>query len=417
MQYEIRDPIYGYVTFDDDDKKLIDTPEVQRLHRILQLAAAYVAYPGATHTRFEHSIGTMHVATMIAESLKSDGLAVDNVKKIRFSGLLHDLGHGPFSHSFEYALKRKKNLNHEEITAELIKRTEIADTLSALGFKPEEIADVVQGHDQLLSAFVAGQVDADKIDFLLRDSLHAGVDYGRFDWQRLIRSFHVQGKNVYVSTNSLYALESFLIARFQMFRAVYYHKTVRAADLMLERAIFELWDLLDVDSFDPKKSPERYLELDDYTAYSKLKSAAENKPNSTGSRLFFGLARRDLLKMAYEKRIMGGKEAIISRPQDMEAEICQESGLEDGNVFVDTPYLTVIPLSASNRIEIDVWDEGSGHPEPLSNLSNISKSLMGYYEPLRVYTFKEHRETVNKAASRILGEGSELHYRSGIVPP
>jgi len=116
--------------------------------------------------------------------------------------------------------------------------------------------------------------------------------------------------------------------------------------------------------------------------------------------------------MAYEKRIMGGKEAIISRSQDMEAEICQESGLDEGSVFVDTPYLTAIPLSASNRIEIDVWDESSAHPEPLSNLSNISKSLMGYYEPLRVYTFKEHREVVNKAASRILGEGSELHYRS-----
>ncbi len=410
MQYEIREPIYGYVTFDDDDKELIDTPEVQRLRRILQLAAAYVAYPGATHTRFEHSIGVMHMATLMGESVRSNGISTDDIKKMRFSGLLHDLGHGPFSHSFEYALKRKADLNHEIITSELIRHTEIADKISSLGFKPEEIADSVQGRDRLISSFVAGQVDADKIDFLLRDSLHAGVDYGRFDWQRLIRSFHVDGENVYVSTNSLYALESFLIARFQMFRAVYYHKTVRAADLMLERAIFELWDYLDIDTIDPRNKPESYLDLDDYVLYSKLKSAAESHPNLIGSKLFFGLTKRNLLKMAYEKRIMGGREAIISRPQDIEAEISSESGLEDGSVFVDTPYLTVIPLSASNRIEIDVWDEVYGRPEPLSNLSSISKSLTGYYEPLRVYAFKEHRDLVNKAARKILGEGSELHY-------
>ncbi|MGC8631269.1 MAG: HD domain-containing protein [Thermoprotei archaeon] len=406
MSYEIREPVYGYVTFDDDDKKIIDTPQVQRLRRVLQLAVAYVAYPGATHTRFEHSVGAMYLASLIGENLKNNGLTDDDRKKIKLAGLLHDLGHGPFSHSFEYAMTKKLKINHEDVTEILITQTEIADIINSLGFEPKEIADIIKGNKPLLSDFIAGQVDVDKIDFLLRDSLHAGVDYGRFDWQRLIRSFYVRENRGLIGTNSLYSLESFLIARFQMFRAVYYHKTVRAADLMLERAIYDLWDYLGLDSFNANK----YLNLDDYSALSLLNQGAKDKPNSLGARLIKGIISRDLVKVAYEKPIMGGKESMIKYTQALQEEIANAANTDQNEIFVDTPYLPVIPLSQSLKSEVDVWDEKNGNVVPLSTLSKISSSLSGYYEALRIYTFKENREKVNEAARRVLENESELHF-------
>jgi len=406
MSYEIREPVYGYVTFDDEDKKIIDTPQVQRLRRVLQLAVAYVAYPGATHTRFEHSVGAMHLASLIGENLKNNGLTDDDRKKIKLAGLLHDLGHGPFSHSFEYAMTKKLKINHEDVTEILITQTEIADIINSLGFEPKEIADIIKGNKPLLSGFIAGQVDVDKIDFLLRDSLHAGVDYGRFDWQRLIRSFYVRENRALIGTNSLYSLESFLIARFQMFRAVYYHKTVRAADLMLERAIYDLWDYLGLDSFNANK----YLNLDDYSALSLLNQGAKDKPNSLGARLIKGIINRDLVKVAYEKPIMGGKESMIKYTQALQEEIANAANADQSEIFVDTPYLPVIPLSQSLKSEVDVWDEKNGNVVPLSTLSKISSSLSGYYEALRIYTFKENREKVNEAAKRVLENESELHF-------
>jgi len=407
MFYEIRESVYGYVTFDEVDKKIIDTPQVQRLRRILQLAVAYVAYPGATHTRFEHSIGAMHLASMIGENLIEKGLDKDDAKKLRLAGLLHDLGHGPFSHSFEYAMQRKLGLDHETVTQALITQTDIADKIKEMGYDPAEIAETIRGRKRLLSDFVAGQVDVDKIDFLLRDSIHAGVDYGMFDWQRLIRSFYVNGDKALIGTNSLYSLESFLMARFQMFRAVYYHKTVRAADLMLERAMYEFWEYVGLTSFDPQS----YLDLDDYSAFSALGKAASEKPESLGARLFKGLLNRDLLKVAYEKPIIGGREAIVHRPQDLEEEIASEAEVKQGEVFVDTPSLPIIPLSQSMRGEIEVWDEKTNQAVPLSSLSKISGSLTGYYEALRVYTFRENREKVNAAAKKILENGFQMHYR------
>ena len=406
MSYEIREPVYGYVTFDDDDKKIIDTPQVQRLRRVLQLAVAYVAYPGATHTRSEHSVSAMYLASLIGENLKNNGLTDDDRKKIKLAGLLHDLGHGPFSHSFEYAMTKKLKINHEDVTEILITQTEIADIINSLGFEPKEIADIIKGNKPLLSDFIAGQVDVDKIDFLLRDSLHAGVDYGRFDWQRLIRSFYVRENRGLIGTNSLYSLESFLIARFQMFRAVYYHKTVRAADLMLERAIYDLWDYLGLDSFNANK----YLNLDDYSALSLLNQGAKDKPNSLGARLIKGIISRDLVKVAYEKPIMGGKESMIKYTQALQEEIANAANTDQNEIFVDTPYLPVIPLSQSLKSEVDVWDEKNGNVVPLSTLSKISSSLSGYYEALRIYTFKENREKVNEAARRVLENESELHF-------
>ena len=406
LSYEIRDPVYGYITFDETDKKIIDTYPVQRLHRIAQLATALVAYPGATHTRFEHSVGAMQVSTIMATSLQERGLDQHDLQLVRFAGLLHDLGHGPFSHSFEYALGRRLHMNHEEITERLITQTEVADGIKAAGCEPREVAEVARGRRRLLSDLVAGQVDADKIDFLLRDSLHAGVEYGHFDWQRLIRSFVVKEGGVFASTNSLYSLDSFLIARFQMFRAVYYHKTVRAANLMLERSIDEFWDQIGLPSF----NVEDYLALDDYSLMATLKQAAKERPESIGSRLVNGLLRRDLLKMAYEKPILGGKEAMVSRTLELELDLEKLSGIDRSEIFVDSPYLPVIPLSQSMRRQIEVWDERTAQLLPLSSLSSVSAQLSGYYEALRIYTFKNNKDKVAQAAQKALEEGFELHY-------
>jgi hypothetical protein len=301
-QYEFRCPVHGFVTLTDWERKIISQPAYQRLRRIRQLAWTDQIYPGAMHTRFEHSLGVMHVATamydgivnssrvILKDELKFDefGLIRDHIL-VRLTAMLHDVGHSPFSHAAEELFPEVegegRRYKHEEYSAAII-REKLRDAIEKhplndnYKIRADEIANLLEGSAEtgrslVWRDIVTGQMDADRIDYLLRDSLHAGVHYGRFDWQRLIgclalvRTDSGRGYRVGVTEGGLHAAESLVLARYFMFTQVYFHKTRVAYDHHLCHALKEI---LPGGHF-PKPTGadlEEFLKWDDWRILGKL---------------------------------------------------------------------------------------------------------------------------------------------------
>jgi HD superfamily phosphohydrolase len=218
--------------------KLIDTPEFQRLRRIRQLGLANFAYQGAEHSRFTHSLGAFHLATRILARLCSSYSIPDEDQiAVRVAALLHDIGHGAFSHVLESIL----NFHHEDFTIAAIESdaTEVGRLLARFNADlPRRVADIIRGSFRpvALAQLVSSQLDVDRMDYLLRDSLMTGVKYGVFDLEWIIKSIEINRDRdqIYVSAPGIYAVEDYLQARYYMFRQVYFHRTLRAAEAVLQ---------------------------------------------------------------------------------------------------------------------------------------------------------------------------------------
>src|SRR5688572_15453133 len=218
--------------------RLVDSAEFQRLRRVRQLGLAHFAYQAAEHSRFTHSLGTFHLATRILAKLRSKyEIAFEDQTAIRVAALLHDLGHGAFSHVLESIL----GFHHEDFTVEAVLSddTEVASILR--DYSPElapRVADIIRGsfRPMALAQLVSSQLDVDRMDYLLRDSLMTGVKYGVYDLEWIIKSIEINEADdqLYVSARGLYAVEDYLQARYYMFRQVYFHRTLRAAEIILQ---------------------------------------------------------------------------------------------------------------------------------------------------------------------------------------
>ncbi|HEU4657956.1 MAG TPA: HD domain-containing protein [Capillimicrobium sp.] len=242
MSVTIRDPIHGMIELTAEEWRAIDTPTFQRLRNIKQLAMTHLVYPGATHTRFEHSIGVCHVAGELARQL---GLDPDATRLVRLAALLHDIGHGPFSHVSEQVLDERSTLSdvHEKITVALLRQS--PDLHAAIGEETcVAVAELVAKTDRrrTLVNIVSGQSDADKLDYLLRDSYFCGVQYGHYDKGRVIDTARIinEGRpdaQLGFDADGVWAIEGLLLARHHMHRQVYGHKTRVATDIMVTRAL------------------------------------------------------------------------------------------------------------------------------------------------------------------------------------
>ncbi|MFL6373840.1 MAG: HD domain-containing protein [Pyrinomonadaceae bacterium] len=238
-----RDSVHNIIRVNTDTAEgrlvvaLVDTAEFQRLRRIRQLGLAYFAYQSAEHSRFTHSLGAFHLAQRLIAKLRlSYHIPESDQTAVRIAALLHDIGHGPFSHVIESIL----GFHHEDFTVEAVLSTETSvgkllaeysDTLAA------DIAAIVR-HEfkpQALGHIVSSQLDVDRMDYLLRDSLMTGAKYGIFDLEWIIKSIEIDesSDHLYVSTPGLYAVEDYLQARYYMYRQVYFHRTLRAAEAVL----------------------------------------------------------------------------------------------------------------------------------------------------------------------------------------
>lgn len=242
----VRDPLWKNVRLDDTARALVDSAPFQRLRYVRQLGLAHLVYPGATHTRFEHALGAYHLASL-AVSLLADGgflREVDPVERevVRAAALLHDIGHYPFSH----ALEEIGAPHHEEVARPLITTGQVAGILrdAIAPDAPERIMAIVRGESiSPLQGLVSGSLDLDKLDYLRRDAFMCGVPYGEIDVDRLLNAIAVvrdpdtRALTIGVAEKALSALESLLFAKYQMYRNVYWHHTVRSATAIYKRVV------------------------------------------------------------------------------------------------------------------------------------------------------------------------------------
>lgn len=241
---KIYDEVHGYIDLTEVELKIVDTAYFQRLRYIKQLAVAWYVYPGATHTRFSHSIGATHLMGLVAEKLAELGYihSFDDVQMLRLSALLHDIGHTPFSHAIEPFYKDLLGLGHEEITRMIILGSEIRDILNYFGYDPKTITAIIEGRyrEPIYNQLLSSDIDVDRMDYLIRDAIHTGVTYGIIDLQRIISTLVVDGDgNIAILDKGIDALENFYLARMHMYKTVYYHKTVVGYETLLRR-IYEM---------------------------------------------------------------------------------------------------------------------------------------------------------------------------------
>jgi len=410
---EIKDAVHGYVYITEEEKEIIDSFPVQRLRRLRQLAGAEYVYPGANHTRFEHSVGVMYLAGRVTENPNiSERLSQEEAQMVKIAALLHDVGHGPFSHVFEHLLIKELDKTHEDITSWIIQKSELKDTLGKAGYKPEDVGRLAVGtlhkpKKTFLDQIISSAVDVDKLDFIVRDTYHTGAEYGYIDVFRLIHALDILNGNLAVDLGALSALESLIIARIESFKSIYFHRVGRAAQIMLAIAMEKANEELGLTQF---KTPEEYLAMDDYTVWTMLKNCKKS------SEIIRDLERRRLLKCAYE-RTFYEKDTMVSNifsretyRNQLQTDMAKEAHVESEAVIIDVPTVPSVPYHHSvlmESMEIPVFFKTQNDtkiPQRLSEISKIFETLKGFINILRIYTDEENRERVSNAASKILGK-------------
>ncbi len=416
--FEFRCPIYGFITLSDWERVIISQPAFQRLRRIGQLAFTNYVYPGAMHTRFEHSLGVMHMATMLydgivnrsRELLKSEfGYDEAGFRRyralVRLAALLHDVGHSPFSHASEEIFPPKddsvgqKRYTHEEYSTAIIHRC-FADVIgdhptnSNYGFTADDVAALLEGSADTESALfwrdlVTSQMDADRMDYLHRDSYHTGVDYGRFDWRRLVQTVEaVPGvgggsPTLGVSEGGLHAAEGLILARYFMFTQVYFHKSRVAYDHHLQEALKEI---LPGNHFPPPTSERLadYLDWDDWRVLGALKSGEGGEHG------------RRILDRDHYREIWHTPE--IPAPDD-------EKKLKEQREKLGELVAAEIPAEKSwystGSSDIPIFTETPRRErKPLSSFSSVASSIKPIRQ-IRLYVRAKDRDEAN----RLLGQG------------
>lgn len=420
---EINDPIHGFIGLTGIESKIVNSEPYQRLRRIKQLSGAHYVYPTAEHTRFGHCIGVMFVAGLLGKRLLEQlGLGDDALQEVRLAGLLHDLGHGPFSHVFEESLIERRGWNHEDVTEWLIRKSEVGDLIEDDGISKDRIANLVRGRrtkktDGVVSGIVAGQVDADKMDYLIRDSFYCGVNYGLVDIHRLISSIEItKSLEMQFDLAARGALEAFLVARYEMFLNVYYHKTVRSVEVMLIQLINAADNVLELTTF---STPEEFLLLDDMSLVSRIRriDPKESDYAKEASKMMNLLDSRVLYKSAFEK-VLHTEDRFVSKlltkkrvRESLRDEIAEIAKIPNNELIVDVPTLPSVPFNPHqlDPMEIDIFEvvEGKRIPRKLSDYSNIAQMMKVYLDVIRVYTFDRHRAKVGRAAREVFQEAPD----------
>ena len=270
---KFRDPIHGFISISPAELKIIDDPIFQRTRNIKQLSLGHYAYHGAEHSRFGHMIGAAHLAGCAFDSLKmnaenlGEDFQANEIDKatLRMAALLHDIGHTPFSHALEGVLGPE----HEKYSQKLVKIC-FEDILKKENIEVDTVNNLIAGipypENPYLSKIISGQLDVDRLDFLLRDSYYSGVSYGRYDLDRIIAQLAVVRNNFVVLDGGYEAVEQMIFARYQMYQQVYFHKTKRVFELMLHKCGEIIKDDLEyptLKELENSSGIQKYIECDD----------------------------------------------------------------------------------------------------------------------------------------------------------
>ena len=349
----IRDSVYGDISLDSFEVNIMDMPQFQRLRRIKQLGLISLIYPGATHTRFEHCVGTMNLGSKLAEELN---LKQDEIELIRASALLHDVGHGPFSHVSEGVL----SVPHEELSKCVITKTSMRDLLEEK-FDVNKIVDIINGKGHL-GPIVSGELDVDRMDYLLRDSHNTGVSYGIIDYERLISNLTLED-GLILDIKGVQAAEGALVSRYFMYPSVYQHHTTRIVNSMFRRALKKT---IDEGIIEEKKM----YQYDDSDVIATFRHCENDYANDIMHRLDNRIIpkrvksiRLDNFKIP-EKMYKIGAENL----RKAEEEISEDYGIDKDYVFIN---IAEYPRFHEMKTQVSV----DGKLFPLTEISNIIGAL------------------------------------------
>jgi hypothetical protein len=384
----IKDPIHGYIEVEDFALALLDSPILQRLRYIKQLGFSYLVYPGANHTRFEHSLGTMFLADVASRRF---GLADTEHTLVVAAALLHDIGHGPFSHASEPLMNKFLDRSHDDI--EQIVEELAGGALLAGGIDPDELCAVVKGKHPL-SGIIHGDLDVDRMDYLLRDAYYTGAPYGSVDAQRLIRHLIRTSEGTVLDENGVNAAESLLIARTLMRPTVYFHHVSRIGESMYQLAVLEHLEGT------RKEAAHTLFKMDDASCLHALLTSE----NPVARNLALRLYERRL----YKRALFVGSDQVstplfeqgipIEKCREFAGKIASEAGLMPYEVLVDIP---AIPSEMSLGVRVKNRNMVVGFKEISPRIRTLNATRREQWR-LGVYTIPEHRDLVAEVSSEIL---------------
>jgi HD superfamily phosphohydrolase len=394
----INDPIYGFIRIPDGIiYRIIEHPYFQRLRRIKQLGLTDYVYPGATHTRFHHALGSMHLIDVALNSLRSKGIEIsdEEYESALIAILLHDIGHGPFSHALEYSLI--KGIEHEKISALVMQLFN-----DEMNCKLELAMKIFDGsyHKKFLSQLVSSQLDVDRLDYLNRDSFFTGVSEGKIGFERILKMLNVVDNEIVVEEKAIYSIENFLSSRRLLYWQVYLHKTTVSAETLLikliKRAkklalmeeletrnnalkIFLLNNFSLKDFTSNKEILKAFLSLDDSDIWGSIKIWQYHE-DAVLSKLCRMLIERDLFKIKFYNKPISkdSRDRIIERIKD-------RFGLnkEDASYFIKDGKLSNAAYELTNsKINVlmkngNIADIASAADLP--NIKAMSKIVKKYY--------------------------------------
>jgi HD superfamily phosphohydrolase len=387
----IRDPVHGFIRADPLEAALINSRPVQRLRFIHQLGFAFLVFPGAEHSRFSHALGAMHLAGRVYDALgsKSDGLLPPGPRSrerrlVRAAALLHDLGHAPFSHSAEERFEA--GLDHEEMTRRLLGSREIGELFARWGegIATGDVARLLAGGEgaleKLLGQIVSGELDIDKMDYLLRDGLFCGVRYGSYDLERLLDTMlpladpETGHWGIGVEEGGVHALEALVMARYYMFTQVYFNVTGKALELHYNEWLAENGSRWPAD-------PEGFLAHDDVSVWSAMRASGSPHARAVVAREHFPVAfeTREHLSRDEKERF----EALLP-------ELAERFG--PGNLLVSNSAKDPHRMGPQ-RVLVERFD---GSLEPMEQASQFIRHL-ARIDRYRIYTPPPLREPVAAA--------------------
>jgi HD superfamily phosphohydrolase len=392
-----RDPIHGFIRADTLEQALIDSRPLQRLRFIRQLGLANLVFPGAEHSRFSHVLGAMDLAGRVYDRLAatSDGLLPQGERAlerrlVRAAALLHDVGHAPFSHSAEDLFEG--GIDHEEMTRRILRTGELRRIfqLHGEGLEVERVVHILEGgkgtipQDRILGQIISGELDVDKMDYLMRDNLYCGVRYGNFDLERLLDTMlplkdpETGEWGIGVDEGGVHALEALVLARYYMFTQVYFNATGKVLELHLNEWLRETGRRWSDD-------PERFLEEDDVSVTAEMRASESIHARA--------LTRRERFTVAYESREHMTPEEkahlwnVLPRIEERFA----------GHLLVSHSAKDPHRLGRK-RVLVRHTD---GTLEPMENASHFIRHLTRI-DRLRIYTARQRKEEVAAGIRELL---------------
>ncbi|MFX1559887.1 MAG: hypothetical protein ACFFBL_04820 [Promethearchaeota archaeon] len=405
---KIKDPIHGYVSLTALEKEIIDLRLSQRLRYIQGPAGISKVYPGAAISLMGRTLGFMHMTEVFLEYLDGE---VDEVLKGRLASLLLMLTNGPWANVSEEYLS-VRGINRPKIATIIVEQSEVGELVEKHGFTKKEVIDLVHNGIPIKGFqidLIHCPINPELIDDLERDSYFAGVEYAQLEFRRLFSATRIAKNKIAVERSSLFTLESYLSAAANMFEAVYFHKTVRAAELMLLRVLDEAGSQL----FSlPTEDPTSYLHCDDITLLHHLLKVDpdDSEEIRTANSIFSDFNRRNLIKLTSSRAITDpvflGKLATADGIYEIEKEIADDAGIDPSNVYIDFPDRVSVTFYPG-RFGFDdlvLFERGSSGYEfwHATDLSLVARSFSRILKPVRVYTTRGYRSKIKKSADRVL---------------